>query len=544
MGIAGLLRCIEGRRVHVSKYKDMVAAIDGYSWLHKGLHACAAELGCGTPTRKHVDYFLSKVALLVSNGVTPLLVFDGGPLPAKADEEASRRQKRSAALAKAKQLTREGRDDEARKFYAAAIDVSPAMAKEVIDACVDAFGSKILYVVAPYEADAQLAFETRPGGRAAVAISEDSDLLCFGATTVLTKLDSTGSGEEISLDRDLFGASPSRGGTSERIDVRGWTLDRFQMMCAVAGCDYLSVKGIGIKGAHRLVQRHGTSPKHVARAVKFHLKVTPKDYETQLRRALLTFRHQTVYDVTNQKTVHLTPLASSENVDDLSFLGVPLPDAIATDIALARIDPITRLPFTGAASTTSVDRPVRPAAPRPPPPPQPRRLEAPPPPPQPRRLEAPPRPLGASTAVPGASAPRPPAVVPGAKPPRPPAVPGAPPNKKMRPAPRDDKPPRFKPFQIPRPVTRPVAIAANKENVEAKPKRKSWLPNVRKFDFLKFRGGSDDVPAEPNVDTTIDDDDDNVPLEPYGYEDDLAPPTQRTLSQVSQQPTWRHQTNQ
>ena len=54
--------------------------------------------------------------------------------------------------------------------------------------------------MAPYEADAQLAYLSREG-IADVIITEDSDLMAFGATRMLYKLDFTKmSGEELALD--------------------------------------------------------------------------------------------------------------------------------------------------------------------------------------------------------------------------------------------------------------------------------------------------------------------------------------------------------
>lgn len=47
------------------------------------------------------------------------------------------------------------------------------------------------YLVAPFEADAQLAYLAREGQVAAV-ISDDSDMLVFGAPEVIFKLDIAG----------------------------------------------------------------------------------------------------------------------------------------------------------------------------------------------------------------------------------------------------------------------------------------------------------------------------------------------------------------
>lgn len=56
------------------------------------------------------------------------------------------------------------------------------------------------YVVAPYEADAQLAFLARKGLVDAI-ISEDSDLVVYGCPVILFKLDPAGSVIEYRRDR-------------------------------------------------------------------------------------------------------------------------------------------------------------------------------------------------------------------------------------------------------------------------------------------------------------------------------------------------------
>ena len=69
------------------------------------------------------------------------------------------------------------------------------------------------YVVAPYEADAQLAFLSRTGS-VDLVVSEDSDCLVFGCKRVLFKLDSDGTGQEIQL-RHL--------GANEGLSLLNWT---------------------------------------------------------------------------------------------------------------------------------------------------------------------------------------------------------------------------------------------------------------------------------------------------------------------------------
>lgn len=59
-------------------------------------------------------------------------------------------------------------------------------------------------IVAPYEADAQLAYLEKEG-IVDLVITEDSDLLVFGCKRVLFKMDDSGNGKLIDLERDSLG---------------------------------------------------------------------------------------------------------------------------------------------------------------------------------------------------------------------------------------------------------------------------------------------------------------------------------------------------
>ena len=358
MGVSGLLPCFRGstKEVHVSKYANQVVAIDGYAWLHRGVHACAAELGAGGTSDKHIEFCMGRVALLLHYKVRPLLVFDGGALPAKAAQEATRRGRREHARAMAAQKARENAHEEARRWYAKCVDVTPAMAAALVDACVARWGrERVDFLVAPYEADAQLAQLARSGEAAAI-VSEDSDNLAYGVPRVLFKLEADGRAQEVLLG-ELFAAPPGW----NALDVRGWSQDMFVTMCALAGCDYVdAVKNVGIKKAHALVHRYRTRAK-VLRALRYeHGASVPDDYERRVDRAALTFGHQVVFSRSSQSAVHLAPLpadARAAHGDWPDFLGAWLPDSVSRGIANADLDPETKLPLPrGKVKSTLVHR--------------------------------------------------------------------------------------------------------------------------------------------------------------------------------------------
>ncbi|CBZ27282.1 conserved hypothetical protein [Leishmania mexicana MHOM/GT/2001/U1103] len=161
-----------------------------------------------------VALVVDKVAALQRFGVIPICVFDGAGMPMKGgtDEERQRRRVEAfqGALIKLERLycdarrhrgyTVEGhtagsritlpRDsrhyEEAVQLLEKAVDISTELAHAVIQVLREE--RHVECIVAPYEADAQLAYLCREGYVAAAA-SEDSDLIAYYCPCVISKLD-------------------------------------------------------------------------------------------------------------------------------------------------------------------------------------------------------------------------------------------------------------------------------------------------------------------------------------------------------------------
>lgn len=158
------------------------------------------------------------------------------------------------------------------------------------------------YVVAPYEADAQLAFLERVGLVSAI-LTEDSDLLVFGCKHVLFKLDPVSS-TLTSIKRAHFG-SPSL--SRDGISLVGWNDEKFRWMAMLSGCDYLpSIPGIGLKTAWGLLKKHGTVEKGVKAIMLEGKKSVPRRYIEDFKLAEKVFLHQRVYDPQNERLVYLS----------------------------------------------------------------------------------------------------------------------------------------------------------------------------------------------------------------------------------------------
>jgi exonuclease 1 len=140
---------------------------------------------------------------------------------------------------------KEGDEENAMKKFGMSIDITPRIAHKVIKALrlLD-----VEYYVAPYEADAQLAYLWLKG-LVDVVFTEDSDLLAFGVKQVFFKMDPDGNGVEIDLTKLHKCKKP---------DFSLFTPDMFLTTCIISGCDYVdSAKGIGFVKAQKLVEKCG-----------------------------------------------------------------------------------------------------------------------------------------------------------------------------------------------------------------------------------------------------------------------------------------------
>ncbi|CAI5703952.1 unnamed protein product [Peronospora effusa] len=251
---------------------------------------------------------MSPSAQLQGHNITPVFVFDGAPLPAKAQENAARSRSRADWKLKAKNLLQERQEEQD--------------GRAVFLAC----------------ADAQLAFLSRHK-HVDVVISDDLDCVPYGVKTVLFKLTLNEWCSE--LKRKSLGAN-------EELSFVGWIEEMFILFCVLAGCDYCpSVRGVGIFTAFKLVNQYKT-PKEVLEALQQQREsLVPEDFAKHFYSAILTYRHQLVFDPRDMKLKMLCPLGISKDIlqrvdKGLSFLGnLELRDDIVASIASGHIHPVT-----------------------------------------------------------------------------------------------------------------------------------------------------------------------------------------------------------
>jgi exonuclease 1 len=273
---------------------------------------------------------MHRVKMLIYFGVTPYLVFDGDNLPSKAATEAERAKRREESKRRGLELYKARKVSQAYPEFQKAVDVTPYMARQLIE---ELKKLNIQYVVAPYEADAQLAYLEKKGIIDGI-LSEDSDLLVYGARRLITKLDQHG--DCIEICRSDFASCRD-------LKLAGFTDADFRHMAILSGCDYLaSINKVGLKTAHTYVRRYKNIEK-ILRMLQFEQKfIVPNGYLEQFYEAERTFLHHRVFCPSEKKLILFTDLEDGMKEEGMLYLGADVIPATAIGVACGDLDPMTK----------------------------------------------------------------------------------------------------------------------------------------------------------------------------------------------------------
>lgn len=224
-----------------------------------------------------------------------------------------------------------GDSKSAFKILPRAIDISQEMAKQLIDKLTE---NDIDYIVAPYEADAQMAYLVR-NGLAHYAISEDSDLILYGCHYVLYKLDKDGNGVLLRHSKVL---------NSLGNDVDAFDFLKFKRMCILSGCDYLSsLTGVGLATAKKffLENKNDNMEEALLKIPKILNKkklVVPKEYVKKFIEAENVFDHQLIYCPREKKLKPFTDYAENTDKDELEYAGSYFDEQLALNFVFGNVD--------------------------------------------------------------------------------------------------------------------------------------------------------------------------------------------------------------
>lgn len=322
MGIKNLLLLLKAITVKskISSFSGKTAAIDASAWIYKGIYSCVWELARDIPTHGYLNYTIKMVNLLLKNSIKPILVFDGLILPLKENVINKRKLDKVKSKEIAKDLLSKGDKEKAATMFARCMSVKSYMLRNLMDTL---HKMKVEYIVAPYEADAQIAYLCREK-IADFAVSEDSDLLVYGCQNLVLKLEADGLCENIvvtdTLHNEEYKKSIPEGPAK---DIAMLSANSFMDLCIISGCDYLdNIPGFGLKKALKMLKDYTLEEtvKIISKKKAYKDKI-PEDFLDKVRKVRLQFMHARVIDPRTYTMVECSPLPKDIPEEDAEALG-------------------------------------------------------------------------------------------------------------------------------------------------------------------------------------------------------------------------------
>ena len=322
MGIKNLLLLLKSitHRKSLSNYKNKRAGIDGYTWLHRSVF-CIGDGIFNTPIdiTNCIKYLKRRLDTLLSHEITPIFIFDGDKLPMKNIEENKRENRRKNCEKEAQDFMKCNNKSLAISKKIESFDVTPEFAYEFMKILIQ---NNIEYYVAPYEADAQLAYLSHIKYIDFI-ITEDSDLIAYGCNCVLLKLgvnkSEPNTGDEILFD-DIK--------KCKEFKIKDFNEDKFLSFCILSGCDYFNIPGVGPKLAQEAINKFKEYNKCIGYIFgKNMIKGSITEIIKRFEKAFLTYRYQVVYCPVQKKFRYFNDIEFNtypfleKYKNDLSFLG-------------------------------------------------------------------------------------------------------------------------------------------------------------------------------------------------------------------------------
>lgn len=281
MGIHGLHQSTKHliQKQHMSAFQNRRVCIDASGWIIRGGVGSSRDLYTdpGFTGMPWVDFAMSMVTMLDHYSITPVFVFDGKRLDLKKDTSDERQAKRQAAMKIAMDLEASGDVENAEKKWKQVFQATQQMTED-LQAALDY--NEIEYITAENEADQQMASMVLRGEADAV-ITEDSDMVAYGVSCIIFKLQLDGTCDVLDTDMEHHDPEDSK----RKIVVQLHTLTRFQraLVCTFAGNDYISspAKGLGFKKMYNLLRRVSTWDEAVSAIGE--IATTAQDYFEKAR---------------------------------------------------------------------------------------------------------------------------------------------------------------------------------------------------------------------------------------------------------------------
>ena len=307
MGIKRLRSYLSGRfkTQSLENFKGKCFGIDGMSWLYKAFFSVNDDDHqlVKVPIVRRLEI---KFRVLIEHGIRFVVVIDGRDLECKKETILERKRKREGK-SRAKGSDSEGEDRAAGDQNVE--ELAPReLDGETIDFFIDYLSFKGYdFIVAPYEADAQLLWLYKEK-KVDFVVSEDSDFFAMSCFRVVSDVRKEG----VAFVFDESVSSLKGNGDVWR---RFWELScpRRLLLCIMAGCDYVqNIRGVGFLTLLQFFYTRNSLKDsqfetELANLIARRCRRGAEAFMQQVRDAQATYTNQLAYNPDLEKLVPLTP---------------------------------------------------------------------------------------------------------------------------------------------------------------------------------------------------------------------------------------------
>ena len=301
-----------------------VVGVDAFILLYEAVKSAYEEVVVRGEHRAALAHFKRRLDTLLIKGVRPVFVFDGRKFSGKQVAQRTRGEQRARALALvAAQLESADAQQAGDGTLTLCLDdktlkAAAHVTEELVTAAIDLLRatSGVSYVVAPYEADAELAYLARTS-QVQYVMTEDADLVVYGCPRVLIGVDWKMGRAQLYEQGALVTRTAASVGAPLPSLLRKWSGNGFEhceMLAAYAtiqGNDYVNFPGFGPKRALEVLQNIQRKTAYAGQPLPASVIVAgmrrlagttaglsvPDDAEGEIERGMGIYREQTVYDL-------------------------------------------------------------------------------------------------------------------------------------------------------------------------------------------------------------------------------------------------------
>lgn len=249
----------------IKRFFGKNCAVDISSWLSKSIYVYKNTDFCDArDTTLYIDYCVKKLMSLKAMNINPIVVFDGAKVPAKKMTHDNRSERKQELIKRSINAKENGDTDLYTKLR---IQSSSVGFRAVTNLIKVLERMNVDYVVAPYEADAQIS-KMFIDKEIDFVITEDSDFIIYGCENIcfgfeienitgdnyINNLQSTGM---------LYESSKLLDPSNNTIIAGSNKLNKLRFASVISQCDYYDgIPGIGISSALKIINAMNDSVSH------------------------------------------------------------------------------------------------------------------------------------------------------------------------------------------------------------------------------------------------------------------------------------------